>query len=141
MSGYQMYRPTSRASYVVYEEFNQLLDMIWKLPSFLSLQRDAEQKKLEEYFPDGAPDSAKLRALRAVFEGSKLDVEFPRYLSQTGVLLSVALYEARFVQSVNSMCQPTKAADGLAASWDVLERHGFSKTNYVSRSRLRLPFK
>ncbi|MEJ6402557.1 hypothetical protein [Yoonia sp. 2307UL14-13] len=127
MTRYEMYLPKSSVASAVCEEFNQLGDLIWKLPSFLTFQRDIERKKLDAYFPEWMPGSDKMRALRATFEGSKLDLEFPRFLNQTGVLLSIALYEARFIQSVNSICRPSKPTDALKASWDVLGHYGFTK--------------
>ncbi len=126
MSGYEMYRPVTSDAQNIFNEFSQLSDMVWKFPRFLENETRIEQDKLDGYFPISDRSVVMLRTIRASSERQKLFVEFPRYLHQTGVLLTVALYEARLVQSVNRILCPEKPVDGLNGCQEYLQKSGYS---------------
>jgi hypothetical protein len=121
---YTIYIPKSTAASKVHFEFSQLSDLIWKLPRFLDNEIQIEQEKLESYFPAADLAAANYRAIRVELEGAKLYREFPRYLHQTGVLLAVALYEARLVHYVNGALKPGHVATTIKECRKLLSERG-----------------
>ena len=115
MWGYHMYCPRKAETSAVFEEFSQLSDMIWKFPRFIENETCIEREKLDDYFPEGTPHAATLRAVRSQLEEEKLFEIFPRLLNQTGVLLAAALFETRLIHAVNTALAPSAPVDDLGS--------------------------
>ncbi len=80
----------------ILEDFNALLDYIWKSPRFIRYESEFEEKKLEGYFPEeeakSDPHVEFLRNARKYFEDKQL-LRFPRYISTSNLFLATSLFE------------------------------------------------
>jgi hypothetical protein len=77
------------------DDFDDILDYIWKTPRLIESEYESELDKLDDYFPDDGTDKNKrARALRWRLESRKLDNAFPLIMAKSNLFSSASLYEA-----------------------------------------------
>lgn len=85
----EQHETAAQVVWAAFTDFSNVLDFIWKLPSFVEQQFRVEFKKLHAYFPKPSPE----RDLRWKLESQKIGSTFP-FLIATGSLFAVlALFE------------------------------------------------
>ena len=96
----------------IHNQFNSLLDYIFKTPQFIDGQVAIERRKLDSYFPAQSgpnPDEhvTYLRNLRSEIEGARLFNDFPRFMAASNLFLAAAIFE-RFLYEI---CKKVESAE------------------------------
>lgn len=106
----------------IHAQFSALSDYIWKTPRLLTAEREAEQRKLYEYFPDSTDPEIEernrsLRTMRAHFEGVNLWLRFPTYMANSNFIIAASMFE----HYLHRLCQDVE----LYCPAKILEQKGF----------------
>ena len=122
----------------ILEDFNALLDYIWKSPRFVRYESELEEKKLEGYFPEeeakSDPHVEFLRNARKYFEDKQLQ-RFPRYIAASNLFLATSLFEHYLYAICRGFerlcdCKVTEQrGNGCERFFRFLEQAGFKPRN------------
>lgn len=109
-----------------YHEYDDILDFVWKTPSFVESQEAIELKKLRDYYSD----TDWIRDVRWALESRKLYEVFPKLMAHGNLFMVVSAFEvhvlrlAKLVESTGGTPLSAQAGQGFAKVFSYLRSHG-----------------